>query len=244
MYPAPRRFPAHFFSNNPALEQQATRKGWRFHYVHEPLTDDIVVSSLQSKRVKFLQLREATPYTEIIYADHKHLITDRHIEQLKALKTHPVLLRDNHKRKTSVWDEVADSLSQERYRKHMTATEEYIRAKVAAGYSEQARVGATGLIGYSMTPRVLELADAVYRDLCAVGTPQCQIIWAMAAQPYADLIQQIAWDAVPISWKRPSRSALALHYLNNPLALIRTLRRGTSEDTWNRTTSASPPVPD
>ncbi len=228
LHSAPQQYDCHFYSNNPRLEPQARRKGWRFHYVAVPLSKDFAVSSFQAKYVKYLQMRKASEhryldqYDEVLYVDHKGMIEDQHVRMFLNLKEQPILIRKTPRLKTTVWDEVKQAELEERYSRYMKKTMEYIHARLANGCSEQIRVCNTGLICYSMrNSAVLELADEVYSDLCKVGTPECQIIWCMASQRYSYLIQQIEFDRIPLPWREPPRLTDALPWgLRHPLATL------------------------
>lgn len=206
LYHAPIGFDSYLYSNNPALSAQASRKGWRFRYIDYPLVRDSAVSSLQSKYVKFLQVRHERDYLlkydDLLYVDHKLRLTERIVNRFMGLKRKPVLITTTPRVKTSVWDEVKDAQSQERYTRFMKDTVAYIKDKVAEGYSERTRVCATGMIAYSMRePRVFELCDTVYSDLTKVGTPECQVIWCVASQKYAEIIQAVDFDRGPLRWR-------------------------------------------
>jgi hypothetical protein len=233
VYFAPQQFSSYFYSNNPNLETQARHKGWKFRYVDLPLSEDNAVSSFQSKYVKYLQVRKASDHTylnqynEILYVDHKFMITDWHVRQFLNIKQRPVLIRKTPRLKVSVWDEVQEAGLQERYRRYMNETLEYVRRQIAGGCSDQIRVCNTGLICYSMQNAcALELADTVYADLCAVGTPECQIIWCMASQKYSHLIQQIEFNQIPLLWKLPKLADSIVWQLLHPrVALSRLFPR-------------------
>ncbi len=51
---------------------------------------------------------------------------------------------------------------------------------------------------------VIQLVDEVYHNLQFVGTPECQIIWAMVSQKYQHLITSIEWDQINLLWQEPA----------------------------------------
>ena len=54
IHPAPKPKNCVFFSNNIDVKEEALQNGWRFEYVPKELSSDPVMSSLQSKYIKFL----------------------------------------------------------------------------------------------------------------------------------------------------------------------------------------------
>ncbi len=210
VYPAPLNTKSYFFSNRKDISNEVEAKGWCYIYLDFPLDNDIAVSSLQAKYVKFLQfLKEArfewfNDFDEIIYVDHKFLLTIEHLQYIKSSKNKDILLRKTPLKKTTIWDEVNDAMGQERYRRFMPQTKAYIDKKLKAGYSENVRICNTGLIAYSYkNPDVVTFLDQIYSDLIEIETAECQIIWAIVSQQYRSLIQTIDWSEIQIVWKKP-----------------------------------------
>lgn len=210
VYRAPNNVKAYFFTNNTDIKDEIERKGWRYIYVRETLSEDLAISSLQAKYVKYLQFLDDPSYSdlkvhdEIIYVDHKFELTETHVERLNKLRDRPVLIRKTPRTKTSVWDEIEDAKGQERYLRFMPQTLEYVQRKLAEGYSERMRVCNTGLICYAAHDHeVSRLVEQVNRDLLEVGTSECQIIWSMVSQRFSSIIQMIEWTDLPILWKTP-----------------------------------------
>ena len=48
-----------FFTNNPILKNEIVNKGWNYIYVDKPISNDSIISSLQSKYIKFLEFLKA-----------------------------------------------------------------------------------------------------------------------------------------------------------------------------------------
>jgi len=205
VYPAPKGIECHFFTNSKAIRNEVIKKDWKYHFINFPLSDDFAVSSLQSKYIKFLQFIKHKRFQKfelfeyIIYVDHKVKLEEHHVSDLLMRTKQPVLIRKTLRLKDKIWDEVIDAMGQERYRRFMPPTIEYINRKLKNGYSENARVCNTGLIVYKAREGVVKkLVDEVYRDLISIGTSECQIIWALVTQKYAEVIQTIEWDDLPI----------------------------------------------
>jgi hypothetical protein len=100
---------------------------------------------------------------------------------------------------------VGQAMFYEKYLKFMPQTIDYIREKIKEGYSEKPYVCTTGLVLYNHhEDKVKKLVDEVYRDILKIGTPECQIVWAMVAQKYMDIIGILPWDSVNIKWDIPA----------------------------------------
>ena len=214
VYPAPLPAKSFFFSNREDMSKEVESKGWKYIFLDLPLSDDYAVSSLQAKYVKFLQfLKEArfqwfSEFDDIVYVDHKFLLTAEHLEYLENTKQKAILLRKTPRLKTTVWDEVNDAMLQERYRRFMPETKAYIDAKLQEGCSDTVRICNTGLISFNhKNQEALAFADQIYSDLISIGTAECQIIWAMVSQQHGALIQTIDWEQIPIVWKAPRLAA-------------------------------------
>jgi hypothetical protein len=201
VYDAPHGATSFFFSNRTDLVDEVTKKAWKYIFLDFPLSDDDAVSSFQAKYVNFLQfLRERrfdwfNDFDEIVYVDHKFLLTSEHLKYIEINKKAAIFLRRTPRLKTTVWDEVDDAMGQERYRRFISQTRKYINDKLKTGYSDTVRMCNTGLISYShKLPKVISLVNEVYSDLQNIGTTECQIIWAIVSQRYTSIIQTIEWQ--------------------------------------------------
>ncbi|GBR73092.1 hypothetical protein NO1_0534 [Candidatus Termititenax aidoneus] len=205
VYKAPQK-EAYFFTNNPALRGEIENKGWQYVFLDLPLSVDAAVSSLQAKYVKFLQFlrRPDCPpplksCSRIIYLDHKVELKSRHIAKLLAAEQRLVLVRKHQHGHSNIWGEVSASLLQERYTRFIDKIMEYVLAKIKQNnvYKTTTVVPWTSLILYRpQDQQVQKFTDEVYRDLLEIGTSECQIVWAMVAQKYPELIQYL--DAAEI----------------------------------------------
>lgn len=210
VYPAPKDIESHFFTNSRSIKNEVVAKGWKYHFLNFPLSDDVAISSLQSKYIKFLQFKKQIKfayfelYANIIYVDHKFKLEKQHVAKLLGQIKRSVLIRKTPRLKDKIWDEVNDAMGQERYRRFMPQTIEYVEEKLNNGYSEHVRICNTGLIVYNIRGKLVnKLVDEVYSDLMMLGTSECQIIWALITQKYADIIQTIEWEELPIIWEIP-----------------------------------------
>jgi hypothetical protein len=218
VYPAVKNYDAYFFTNNPEIKEIVEKAGWKYLFVDLPLSDDYATSSLQSKYIKFLQFLKNKEYgffykyDKIVYSDHKLEIKDCHIEflleNISGERGASILVRDHPQPRNNIWEEVGLAMFQERYLRFMPQTIDYIRQKITEGYSEKPYGCdcATTLILYdNRNAKVKKLTDEVYNDLTKLGTPECQIIWAMAGQKYVDIIKVIPWNSMDIRWEEPKK---------------------------------------
>lgn len=212
VYPAVKNYDAYFFTNNPGIKDMIEAAGYKFIFADFPLSDDEIVSSLQSKWVKFLQFLKNEKYSfflnydKIIYADHKLELKDSHCEiLLEKLNGYEILIRDHHSGYIkNIWEEFGGSMRQPRYFNFMTETVEWIRQKIREGYSEDTTIVWTSLMVYKhLNVRTLKFTNIVYDELINIGTSQCQIIWSILGQKYNDIIKIIKWNEIDMKWEEP-----------------------------------------
>lgn len=213
VYPAVKNYDAYFFSNNSKIKSDIEAAGWRYIFINFPLSDDLAISSLQSKYIKFLQFLKSddfsffTNYDIIIYTDHKLELKDTHIKYLIGkFSDYKIVVRNHPGERKNIWEEVGVSMFQERYLRFMPQTIDYIREKIQNGYSEYPIVVWTSLIAYKHSDnKTINFVDMVYNDLIKIGTSQCQIIWSLLGQKYKEIIKIIKWDELDIKWKEPQK---------------------------------------
>jgi hypothetical protein len=213
LYPAPIGFTSIVFSNNPSLKDEALKMGWEFRLIHSKemmLCNDEIISSLQSKYIKFLIFLEHFPklFTgqPILYVDHKVEIAAEHIYLLQDMitKDKAVLIRNTPRFKSTIFDEVEDAMPFPRYSKSMPQTLEWVeKMKRERGALETVRIMNTGLIYYSNVGLVREVLNEVWQVCNSLNQPECQIIWAVLSQDIDELIQRVEWSDVGIEHKLP-----------------------------------------
>jgi hypothetical protein len=213
LHPSPIGFRSIFFTNNPDLEGEAFAKGWEFKLVllqEMSLSDDEIISSIQSKYVKFLMFANEFPDVitgqPILYIDHKVEINAGHIKFLQQITQtdKAILMRNTPRLKSTISDEVEDALPYDRYSKSMPKTLEWVeRMKKERGVIENVRIMNTGLILYSKIAPLRGVLDEVYEVVKELKQPECQIIWAVLSQPIHNLIQRVEWSDIGIEHKLP-----------------------------------------
>jgi hypothetical protein len=188
-----------FFSNNEKLRPIAENKRWKFIKVNLPLEDDYIECSLQSKYVKFLKFLNDFPqfkeFSKILYYDQKiHL---KHEDVVKLLgevdknKSYNIVIR-NHDQNWGVYEEARFASQQERYKKHMKETLEFVDSRLNKdGFTKESKVQLTGVILYNNYNDILPLTNEVYNTCMSLKQPECQIIWTVLSQKYIDKIKII-----------------------------------------------------
>jgi hypothetical protein len=200
-----------FFSNNPAMEKTVREKGWNYIKVTDfPLSNDILISSLQSKWVKFLKFLPDIPLFDdvekITYHDHKFCVEAAHLDWILAnnLDQHDMLIRETPRLKETISDEVEAAVAQERYLRNMPQTLDFIRNLVDAGkISERIRILNTGLMHFNNLPACRPFTDAVYETCSRLQQPECQIVFAALLQMSSVRIKRVPWSQLEPLWKAP-----------------------------------------
>ena len=203
-----------FFTNNPELKKEIEKKGWTPVFINMPLSDNSIVSSIQSKYIKFLQflnnnrfkqLKEK--YTKILYFDHKFYVQFHHINKLINITINTninIIIRETPTLKTSIWSEVNASKGQDRYKLGMSNTITLINNKIKLGEIQvNVRICNTGLIYYNDYCKVLPMLNNIYLMCTTLMQPECQIFWAIYSQQYTDLIKTIPFITLNPLWKCP-----------------------------------------
>jgi hypothetical protein len=194
-----------FFTNNKKLKKEIIYRGWQYFYLDKEVKDgESIDSSLHAKVVKFLQLDptillELFKHDYIVYMDSRR-ISDN-IEELTSLCDKGILIRKTPRLKDSVWDEVNEAKSQERYARSMDATIEFINKRLADGYKHDNIVTNTGVIVYKtadITTRnsIMSLCTEVYEACIKYDQPECQIFWCILSQKYDDIITKIEFSQI------------------------------------------------
>jgi hypothetical protein len=214
LYPAPLKDNCFLFTNNKKLQLECKNKGWHYVYldvlISESVTDAYQYSSLQSKYVKFLEVKKDFP--ELfknkkygLYFDHKFEVKKSHIETFLQIQNNGLVIRTTPKIKNTVYDEIEDAMGQQRYRNRMTELKDWIKTKVAEGYSVENRICNTGLMLYDMQNKnIINLCSKIYLATMQVLNPECQVIWAILSQQYTNNIKTIPFDEIAIKWENPT----------------------------------------
>jgi len=205
VHPSPDNKNSYFFTNNKELKGEIINKGWNYVYVNKVLSDDIIISSLQSKYIKFLKFLDNFPQFQnaktIIYFDHKENVSSASINEIKLLINNNVdkslIIRQTPSNKTSVYDEIKAAMGQSRYVKNMDKTKNFIKDIIATKeFDENVRICNTGLLIFINRENIKELLNNVYEKCVEHEQPECQIYWSIFSQKHKNEIKEIKWTDI------------------------------------------------
>ncbi len=208
IHPSPDNKNSFFFTNNINLKNEILNKGWNYIYVNKPLSDDFIISSLQSKYIKFLQFLEDFPQFKnkktIIYFDHKEYVSSLALSEIKLLINNNIdkslIIRHDlltGSIKNNIYDEVNAAQHHERYAKNMNKTKEFLKLMISSHeISEKVTICNTGLLIYINIEKIKELLNNVYDKCNEHQQPECQIYWNIFSQKYKNEIKEINWTDI------------------------------------------------
>ena len=203
--PSPDKNNSFFFTNNEEIKNEILSKGWNYVYVNYPLSDDYIVSSLQSKYIKFLIFLKDFPQfkdkKKIIYFDHKEYVTSDTLNEINILINNnlnkALIIRQTPTNKTTIEHEINAAMSQLRYVKNMNKTQTYVREMISSkSVSENVRICNTGLLIYINRYSIEQLLNNVYDKCIEHEQPECQIYWSIFSQKYKNEIKEINWTDI------------------------------------------------
>ena len=205
VHPSPDKKNSFFFTNNPIIKSEIINKGWNYIYVDKPISNDVIISSLQSKYIKFLSFLKDFPEFKniktIIYFDHKENVSFYTLNEIKLLinnnSNKSLIIRQTPIIKTNINDEINAARGQPRYVKNMNKTKEFIQHIISSGrISENVRICNTGLLIYINRYNIEELLKNVYDKCIEHEQPECQIYWSIFSQKYKNEITEIEWNDI------------------------------------------------
>lgn len=216
VYEAPLKYNCYFFSNNIQIKEEVENKRWVFIYVNLELSDDYLISSCNSKYIKFLKFLDNYPtfkqYKSIIYFDHKLFVKEEDIDKLinNSLEDnhkYNIIIRKHENSHKTISSEIEVALGQERYSRNMDKTKNLISNKINNHeIKDEIEICNTGLIFYvNYKDRdIVNMLNNIYYACINLQQPECQIIWAIYSQNYLHKIKNINFhDIVQPLWKEP-----------------------------------------
>ena len=216
VYEAPLNYNCYFFSNNIEIKQEVENKKWIFVYVNIKLSTDNVISSCNSKYIKFLafldEFSEFKKYKSILYFDHKLFVKEEDIDKLiknsiKDNHKYNIIIRKHEKSHKRISSEIKVALGQERYLRNMDKTKELIYNKINNNeIKDEIEICNTGLIFYVnyKDSDIINMLNNIYNTCINLQQPECQIIWAIYSQKYLHKIKTINfYDIIEPLWKEP-----------------------------------------
>ena len=188
------------------IKSEIINKGWNYVYVNKVLTNNYVVSSLQSKYIKFLKFLDDFPEFQnaktIIYFDHKEIVSSSTIDEIKLLINDNldkslIIRQEKWTDKTNIYQEFDTAMTQERYLTNISITKKFVKDLISTNeYSENVIICNTGLLIFINRENIKELLNKVYETCIDHGQPECQIYWNIFSQKYKDQIKEIKWTDI------------------------------------------------
>lgn len=211
VHPCPYKNMGIFFTNNKSLKKEIISKSWIFVYVNKPLTNDIIISSLQSKYIKFLKFLDSNlidkfpkfknNINKIIYVDHKEHVKFESLNEIcNKINNNldkSLIIRQSPGTKDTIFKEINAGMGQYRYRKNMKLTKEFVNNQISLKkISKEKIICNTGLLIYINHFKIKGLIDNVYKKCIEHQQPECQIYWAVFSQKYKNEIKEVDWDDI------------------------------------------------
>ena len=197
------------------MKDEIILKGWNFMFMDVPISEDILISSLHSKQIKFLQFKNEFPLlfngNDILYFDHKVEITDDHVHYLHEIsKQNPsieiIIRRHEDVVRNTIHAEINDAVNyMERYRRHMPETIDYITKYIFENnLSFETTICNTGILYYHNVQHTNTLLSKIYDASYMLQQPECQVFWATFSQQYKPFIFHINFNDIIARWHLPS----------------------------------------
>ncbi len=204
IHPSPDNKNSYFFTNNPKLESEIIKKGWNYVYINKILSDNIILSSLQSKYIKFLQFINDFPEFKnrmIIYVDHKECINYLSLNQIKQLINENIdkslIIRQTPYNKTNIYQEINEAKLQKRYAQNMNLTIKFVELLESSNkINTNVVICNTGLLIYINLQYIFPLLNNVYNMCLKHQQPECQIYWSIFSQFYKNKIKEINYNTI------------------------------------------------
>ena len=190
---------SYFFTNNLLIKDLILSKNWKFVYINFPLSNDLLICSLQSKYIKFLQFLKHykffNKFKTIFYFDHKEQFNYKVYQELQTHfsdKDFDILIRKSNFTNSTVKDEIKRSMLQLKYSKNMHLTKAFIEKIDKQIYNFP--VFNTGLIVFFKIEKTQPMLDELYKTLCFHLQPQCQIYFPIFAKKYKTKLSIINYN--------------------------------------------------
>jgi hypothetical protein len=220
VHPAPLSNNCYFFSNNQEIKDEVEEKGWSFVHVDKELSSNYLVSSLQSKYIKFLRFlrdyNQFKKYNQILYFDHKLAMNEENVHKILDIydesgKKYNIIIRSHEQNRFGIFTEIDDSLmfdkisNENRYSKNMEKTIDFVNKNIPDKNAADAiQICNTGMMLYSNYDEIMPLLDEVYDTCVSLEQPQCQIVWSVLSQKYKDKIKVIDFrNVINPRWSEP-----------------------------------------
>jgi hypothetical protein len=187
------RYPHFFVSNNEEILELVSSLGWNPIQLHEPVYDDIRISSKQAKIAKIIPhtLPFIKDFEYTLYIDDKiGFNTDIIEDNIDALieNDSPMSLRKHQYLSPNVFVEIGESMVQQRYYEQLDQMAKYAVDQVKRGYSVDHNVlYTTSAIFRNMRHKLVDdINDLWYQHMLRCGI-ECQTSFFFIAQRYPSI---------------------------------------------------------
>jgi hypothetical protein len=188
-----------FFCNNKKYKKLIEARNWIFVYVKFPIHKDVLISSLQSKYIKFLIFLKRyhffRKFHNIIYFDHKEIFNKESFNQIQPLmekhNNRSIIIRKSEYTNTTLKDEIKRSQYQAKYSKNLNKTISLINLLYKNSYSNP--IYNTGFIIYMNINQIYPLLQSIYNYSIKHQQPQCQIYFSLLSPKYQEFIHSVEY---------------------------------------------------
>lgn len=138
-----RNHDCYFYTNNPEMIKSLDGTGWIAILDDIPVSDDIIISCMQAKKVKVLpnEYKELRKYEFTCFLDSKlkrvsEKFVEDYIDRYFINANYALLLRKHWFIRNNIWNEYNESMHQQRYSIHKSNYEAYINSQINNGLSD------------------------------------------------------------------------------------------------------------
>jgi len=178
-------FQYYYYSNinQSQFINEVEKKGWIFKFVNFPIFQDPLYSALQAKYIKYLQNRNEYEDGEtIIHLDSKLNFDLDCLITAKDLNVKNILMT-KHWFNNSLLDEIVMACDQERYKRYMRQTCDFItNFEMPINYNK--KCNQSGFIIYNINKEVRNFCDDCYTYMINLHQPEDQIFMNIFNQKY------------------------------------------------------------
>ncbi len=196
------KYKCYYYTNNKNLLQKIKKTKWIGIYDNQPISDDLIVSAFQSKKIKAMpnKYKHLKKHNYLCYLDSKlkqlnESFIENCIDEYFINNNYAFLVRKHEFIKGSVWNEYKESMKQSRYVTEKSKYINYIKNQINNGLKETTSFHCqTGLIIRNMNhPDINNINKTWYNHICNCGI-QCQISFYFVKQLFKSIY---AFDNYP-----------------------------------------------
>jgi len=189
------KYDCYYFTNNKRMFNCLEKTKWIGVYDNKPVTDDLTISAMLSKRVKSMpeNYEQLQNYDYLCYIDSKLSANERlvesQIEEYFIKQKYAILLKKHWMINNNVWNEFNGCMNQDRYRLEGEKYINYIISQVRNGLSEKSddHVATCYLLRNMKHPKITEINKRWFNHIQICGI-ECQISFFFVKQMFSNYI--------------------------------------------------------